>query len=217
MNRFVWDLLYPKPHLLKDSHMSISYTGGFWAKPGRYRVRLTVGETVQTEELEVLKDPRLTEVSESDLEEAFRLTLAVRDKLNETHDAIRTLRDVRVQLDDVVKRSKKAGIEAELEASAKPIQDQLTEIEEDLIQVKNETGDDPLNFPPKLDNQLAYLFGHVNGAYGRPTAGSYQRFEDLKKEADPYLERFRRIVDEQLPQFNAAVVEAGGAPVMVPK
>ena len=217
LNRFVWDLLYQKPHLLKDSHMSISYTGGFWAKPGRYRVRLTVGETVQSEELEVLKDPRLTEVSEADLEEAFRLTLAVRDKLNETHDAIRTLRDVRVQLDDVVKRSKKAGIEAELETSAKAIKDQLTEIEEDLIQVKNETGQDPLNFPPKLDNQLAYLFGHVNSAYGRPTAGSYQRFEDLKKEADPYLERFRRIVDEQLPQFNAAVVDAGGAPVMVPK
>jgi hypothetical protein len=83
--------------------------------------------------------------------------------------------------------------------------------------LSNETGQDPINFPPKLHNQLAYLYAQVNGASGRPTAGSYQRFEDLKKELSPYLERFRKILEEELPRFNAAVIEAGEAPVMAPK
>ena len=217
LNRLVWDLLYPKPHLLQDSFMSISDTGGFWAKPGHYQVRLILGDTVQAEDLEILKDPRLTKVTEEDLDEAFKFTLAIRDKLNETHETIRSLRDVRNQVADLVRRAKKAGMEVDLESLANKIKNKLTAIEESLIQVKNETEQDPINFPPKLDNQLAYLYGHVNSTYGRPTRGSYQRFEDLKRKVRPHLERFRDILKVDVVQFNNAVVKAGGALIMAPK
>jgi photosystem II stability/assembly factor-like uncharacterized protein len=217
MNRFVWDLLYPKPKLVEGAIMSISYTGGAAAPPGTYQVRLKVGEWTATQTFDVKKDPRRTDLTTADLDEGFRFTIQVRDKLTETHDAIRTIRSVRDQLKDVVTRARAAGIEGELAEVSEEITSQLTEIEEELIQVKNEVGSDPINFPPKLDNQLAYLYGHVNNSYGRPTEGSYRRFQDLEAELAPHFERLQSVLNEDLVRFNELVASQGGAAVMVPQ
>jgi len=85
----------------------------------------------------------------------------------------------------------------------------LTEIEEELIQTKSESGQDPINFPPKLDDQLAYLYSHVNGSYGRPTEGAYERYDDLMEETQPYLDRLEGLVEDEVAAFNAALAEAG--------
>jgi photosystem II stability/assembly factor-like uncharacterized protein len=67
MNRFEWDLLNPKLEVIKGSVMSLGYTGGYPVAPGTYKARLTVGDDVQTKSFEVLKDPRLTDVTQDDL------------------------------------------------------------------------------------------------------------------------------------------------------
>ena len=216
LNRFTWDLRDRGPKLMDEAVMSISRAGGAWVAPGTYRVRFTVGDWSDTKTFEVRKDPRRTDVTQADLAEGLRVTLEVRDALTETHDAVRTMRSVRAQLKDVVSRARQAGIEDELPEASQAIQDELTEIEEALIQVKNEASDDPINFPPKLDNQLAYLYDHVNDAYGRPTQGSYERLADLRAELTPYLEQLGRVLDEGLGRFNALLMSKGGAAVMVP-
>ena len=50
------------------------------------------------------------------------------------------------------------------------------------MQTKNESGQDPLNYPPKLDNQLAYLYGYVGFSDGSPTSGALTRYADLEAE-----------------------------------
>ena len=76
-----------------------------------------------------------------------------------------------------------------LEEVSETLRKDLTEVEDELIQTKNEAGQDPVNFTPRLDNQIAYLYGHVAQNYGRPTGGSFERFRDLDEEAKPILER----------------------------
>jgi hypothetical protein len=217
MNRFVWDLMYPKLGLVKGAVMSISYTGGHWVVPGTYKVRLTVGEESQTQSFNVMKDPRLTDVTREDLMQQFQLVSEVRAVVTDIHNGIRTIRSVRSQLENTAKLAKKAGIEGDFQASVDSISEKLTAVEEELFQTRSEVGSDPLNFPPKIDNQFVYLYGHVNSAYGRPTNGSYQRFEDLKVKLQPHMDKLEEILETDVAQFNVTLKDAGAAVVMVPK
>jgi len=111
MNRYVWDLKFPKLDVVKGAVMSLGYTGGHRVVPGTYQVRLTVGESTETRSFQVLKDPRLEDVSQEDLMRQFELVSQVRDKVTEIHNAIRTIRSLREQLTGVVELAKKAGFE----------------------------------------------------------------------------------------------------------
>ena len=55
-------------------------------------------------------------------------------------------------------------------------------IEENLYQVKNQSAQDPLNFPIKLNNKLAALMRVVESGDYKPTDGSYKVFAELKAE-----------------------------------
>ncbi len=74
-DRFVWDLRYPRPPAIRYDYSiaavpdvgSPALPQGAFVLPGRYQVRLTVGETTLTQPLEVRLDPRL-DTSGADLE-----------------------------------------------------------------------------------------------------------------------------------------------------
>ncbi|NGP77464.1 glycosyl hydrolase [Balneolaceae bacterium YR4-1] len=201
-----WDLTYPKPEVVDDAVMSLSYTGGPSAPTGMYTVRLTAGDVVLEENLEITKDPRWTEISDRDLQDQFDLSIAIRDELTNINDAIRTIRSARKQLKDGSKLAVAAGYDSILITRADTLAGKLTALEHQLIQTQNETGQDPINYPPKLDNQIAYLYTVVHGQGARPTEGSYERFEDLKAEAKIYyrqlnslkkdIEAYNRLADE---------------------
>jgi photosystem II stability/assembly factor-like uncharacterized protein len=213
MNRFVWDLRYPGPDVISTAQFSLANTGGAWAPPGSYTLRVEVGEVERDVTVQVGLDPRIPTVTAADMQAQFALTMQVRDRLTEVHNAIREIRSIREQTRDFVARARDGEwpeeAVAELDSLADAMGETLTEVEEALIQTRSESGQDPINFPPMLDDQLAYLYSHVNGSYGRPTAGSYQRFDDLVAETEPLLERLEGVVAEQVPAFNAALERAG--------
>ena len=63
----------------------------------------------------------------------------------------------------------------------------LENIESSIYQVKNQSGQDPLNFPIKVNNRLAYLRKSVESGDGLPTKGSREVFEVLKNELYGYV------------------------------
>jgi photosystem II stability/assembly factor-like uncharacterized protein len=218
MNRFVWDLREQKLDIIKGSVMSLGYTGGNWVVPGTYKVRLCQGEAVQLERsFQVLKDPRLTQVTQADLEKQHELITNIKNKIAEIHNQIRTIRSVREQMKTVMGLAEKAGLDIDVKDTVDSIHEKLTAVEDELIQTKNEAGQDPLNFPPKIDNQFVYLYGHVNGAYGRPTEGSYQRYEDLVAELQPHIDKLQEILETDVASLNQTLREKGAGVVMVPR
>src|SRR5262245_32910396 len=76
------------------------------AGPGRHSGPPTAAGESLTQPFEIHKDPR-SSATQADLEAQFQFLLAARDKLTETHDAIRRIREVRSQLDDLRKRLRK--------------------------------------------------------------------------------------------------------------
>ena len=58
----------------------------------------------------------------------------------------------------------------------------LTQLEENLYQFRNQSSQDPLNFPIKLNNKIAALQSIVETGDNRPTDAAYKVFEELKGE-----------------------------------
>ncbi len=214
--RFRWNLRSEGVDDVEDA-ITWGYTGGVRAVPGTYQVRMSVeGEPTQTRSFEVRMDPRMETVTRQDLQEQHDLALAVRDSLNSVYDAIRTIRSVREQVTSVTAHAKKAGHDApEMQTLADSITAKLSSIEQELMQTKNESFQDPLNFPPMLDNQYAYLYGYVAGPEGPPTAGARERFADLNEQWAALRGQLQTLLDTEVAAFNQRVGEMG-PPVFVP-
>jgi hypothetical protein len=184
--------------------------------PGTYRVRLTAGDRSATRSFTVHPDPRL-DLSEADQSAQYALMVEIRRALQETHEAVDRIREVRAQLEDRADRASEAGYGDELPALADSVAADLTTIEETLTQTKSESNQDPLNFPPMLDNQLAYLYGYVGFSDGAPTEGARERFSDLRTELDTALERLEDVLAEGVARFSDTLSQREVPAVIVPE
>jgi photosystem II stability/assembly factor-like uncharacterized protein len=202
LNRFVWDLRYPDAVRFPGVILWAGETRGPRVVPGSYQVKLTVDGQTMTESFSVKSDPRLTTTA-SDYAKQLELSLKIRDKLSETHNAIIQIRDVKKQVDDLAKR---------VGGQSKPIADagaalnrKLTEVEEALYQTKNQSSQDPLNFPIRLNNKLAALLGVVSRSDTPPNAQSLAVYDELSAQIDAQLQKLSQIMKTDVPAFNQLV------------
>jgi photosystem II stability/assembly factor-like uncharacterized protein len=215
LNRFVWDMTWPKWSKFPGMILWSGDPFGPLAVPGSYQVRLTVGGESSTQPFEIRKDPR-SAATQADLEAQFQFLLEARDKLTETHDAIRRIREVRAQLDDMRKRLRKDEERKPVVAAAKELDKKMTEVEEALYQTKNRSRQDPLNFPVRLNDKLNAVAGSVALGDNRPSAQALQVKSELTAAIDAELAKLRAIWDGDLVRFNDLSREKGVAAVIVP-
>ena len=107
MNRFHWNLRYPAANVVDDA-LWFGRNEGPLTVPGTYQVRLTVGGWSQTRDFEVRKDPRLS-TTQSDFQKQFDLAIQIRDRITELSDAIRQIRSVREQVNNLSSILTEAG------------------------------------------------------------------------------------------------------------
>jgi len=204
LNRFVWDLRYADAVRFPGIILWAGDLRGPRVVPGMYQVRLTVDGKTTTESFEVKPDPRLTTTA-SDYAKQLELGLRIRDKLTETHNAIIQIRDVRKQVDDLLKRvAGQPGFKV-INDAASALKKNLTAVEESLYQTKNQSSQDPLNFPVRLNNKLAALAGVVSSADTAPTEQSYVVYDELVVQIDAQLARLAQITKTDVPAFNQLV------------
>jgi hypothetical protein len=141
----------------------------------------------------------------------------IRGAIDKLYETVNEIRSVKQQLSDLGKRAKDAGHGEELQTDADAVIEKLSAIEEELVQPKNESNQDPLNFPPQLDNQLIYVYGYVGGADAKPTKGARTRFADLKMELDSILEKYAEVVKGDVAAFEKQVAEKGIPRILAPK
>ncbi len=215
LNRFVWDLTWPKASKFPGMILWSGEPFGPLAVPGAYQVRLTAGGETLTQPFEIRKDPR-SSATRADLEAQLQFLLEARDKLTETHDAIRRVREVRAQLDDLRKRLRRDEERKPLVEAAKELDKKMTAVEEALYQTKNRSRQDPLNFPIRLNDKLNAVAGSVALGDYRPTAQAVQVKTELTAAIDAELAKLRAIWDGDLARFNALAQEKGVPAVIVP-
>ncbi|HSR41495.1 MAG TPA: hypothetical protein VLL48_04980, partial [Longimicrobiales bacterium] len=218
MHRFRWDLRTESVEIPEDAtSTSWGFTGGVKVVPGTYTVRLTSGEWSQERPIEVRKDPRLEEVTQADLVAQWEMANEVKDSLQSIYDELDRLRSVRDQVTSVAARIEEAsddGDPSEIAARADSIARRLTEIEERIINTDSEARQDPINFQPRLDHQVAYLYGFVAEPDGRPTEGSRLRFQDLNGEWAEVRSDLLEVLRTDVEEFNRSLRQRDVAPVI---
>ncbi|UAK23222.1 WD40/YVTN/BNR-like repeat-containing protein [Sphingomonas nostoxanthinifaciens] len=168
LNRTEWNGYWPGA--VKFSGMILwgaSADRGPMALPGDYQLRVTADGVVQTQTLTILPDPRTPTVTAADLDKQYKLAMRLRDEVSQANTMVIHIRDLRAKLADDAKAA------PGLDRAAAPLLAKLTTIEEALYQVRNRSGQDPLNFPIKLNNQIAALMRVAMDGPGAPTDQSY--------------------------------------------
>ena len=214
-NRFAWDMTWPGAHKFPGMILWTGQPGDILAVPGRYQARLTAAGETFTQPFEIRKDPRSSSTQE-DLEAQLRFQTEVRDKLTETHDAIRRIRDVRAQLDDVKKRLRKDESQKAVVDAAKELDKKMTEVEEALYQTKNRSSQDPLNFPIRLNDKLNGVASSASLGDYRPSAQAVAVKTELMAAIDAQLARLRQIWETDLVRFNDLAKEKSVPAVILP-
>ncbi|HYD52540.1 MAG TPA: glycosyl hydrolase [Gemmatimonadaceae bacterium] len=214
LNSFTWNMRYPDASSFQGMIFWAAGVQGPMAPPGTYQVRLLVdGRPVGTERFRLLKDPR-TPATSADLAEQFRFLVQIRDRVTEANDAVKTIRHVKRELGD--RRAKLTGAAQQFAQHADLLSQQLSVVEDSIYQTKNQSGQDPLNYPIRLNNKLAALLGVVGSAEARPTQQSYDVYRQLSGQLDRELANMKRVMDAHLPAVNAAL-RAAGQPEIVPR
>jgi hypothetical protein len=119
------------------------------------------------------------------------------------------IRDLKDQIAD---RMQKAN-DAKIKAAGEALTEKLTSVEGEIYQYRNRSGQDPLNFPIKLNNKLAALQGIVEAGDYRPTDQSYAVFKDLSAQLDAQFAKLDALVKVDLAAFNAMLARKKLPPV----
>ena len=204
LNRFVWDLRYADSVRFPGMILWSGEMRGPRVVPGMYQVKLTVDGQTTSQTFEVKADPR-SSTSAADYAKQLELGLKIRDKVTETHNAIIQIRDVRKQVDDLLKRVTGQPSYKVINDAASALRKNLTGVEESLYQTKNRSSQDPLNFPIRLNNKLAALAGVVQSADAAPTDQSYAVYDELVLQIDAQLAKLAQIMKTDVPAFNQLV------------
>lgn len=209
LNRLDWNLRYEAPETQPGARFSLANLSGIKATVGTHTVVMKMGDQRWQKTLVVKADPRWTQ-SQDDFHAQHDLALQVLELLNSCHETIGEIRDLRTQIKDVQQRLDKMGTSSTaFHELSKSVLSELDRLEQELIQTKSESGQDPINYPPMLDDQIAYLYSIVNGQDDRPTTGAYQRYEDVKKAFAVHHTAFNALCAEQLPKLNNQLNSAG--------
>ncbi|HKU73539.1 MAG TPA: hypothetical protein VJR02_06445 [Pyrinomonadaceae bacterium] len=214
LNRFVWDTRYPDAVRFPGMILWAGETRGPKLSPGQYQVKLTVEGKTYTQNFEIKADPRLT-IPPADYAKQTELGLKIRDKLSETHNAIIQIRDVRKQVEDLLKRVAGQPNFKVVNDAGTALNKKLTTIEETLYQTKNQSNQDPLNYPIRLNNKLAALGGVVGSAEAAPTAQSYAVYDEVVTQIDAELRKLTQLMQTDVPAFNQLVREQNIPAVVV--
>ncbi|MFA7228229.1 MAG: hypothetical protein WC061_04275 [Melioribacteraceae bacterium] len=207
LQRFVWNMRYSNAEKF-DGLIIWGGDGmtGPQAVPGEYKATLVSGKDSISVPFTILKDPR-SSAGQLDLQAQFDFVLFTRDKLTEMHRAIKQIRNIRKQIDGVLERIKNFGNAGEAKKFGEAINKKITAIEETLYQTKNRSGQDPLNYPVRLNDKLASLNSSVADGQFRPTEQAYTVKKELVEKIDAELMKLKKVVSEEIPEFNKSVGE----------
>jgi len=214
LNRFHWDMRFPAGRPVEGYVTRSGVVEGPTAPPGRYQVRLTLGEHTQTQWFEIQKEPRVA-ATEADLQAQFELLLRIRDKISQTHEAIDTLQGLREQVEEWLHRTHDTQQQGELRRVGESVEKQARAIEEQLIERRMREDDDTLRFPVRLNVKLAQLADVVGSADAAPTKQARDVFDELSARVDAQLGRLRELVERDVAEFNRLIRESG-VPAVVP-
>jgi photosystem II stability/assembly factor-like uncharacterized protein len=200
-----WDMHYASATTFPGMILWGATTSGPMALPGNYTARLTVDGKTLTQPVVLKLNPLEENVTLAGLREQFELGMRIRDKVSEANEAVIRIRDMKKQTADRLTKSSDPA----LTALADTFTRHLSDVEEAIYQVRNRSGQDPLNFPIKINNRLATLLRTVTRGDGEPIGAAEPIFNDLSAELEVETNRLAKVIAQELVRLNAMLEKLG--------
>jgi hypothetical protein len=207
MNRATWDLASTPVVGFPGMILWGATQNGPTVLPGKYQVKLTADGVTQTQPLTITKHP-LRNISDADLQFQWDLAARIRDKVNEANLSVIKIRRIKTE---VAAKTKDAP--QEIVAAAATLTKNLGIVEEEIYQVKNQSGQDPLNFPIRTNNRLASLLRVAVTGEGRPTSNVGPIFDDLVAELKAEQDKLDKTLATDLVTLNRMLTRIKKEPV----
>ncbi|MEO8147282.1 MAG: glycosyl hydrolase [Bacteroidia bacterium] len=220
MNKVSWNMLYAEADKFEGVITWSGNGGNPFANPGKYYVKLIAGKDSVTKDF-IIKKPGNITASDEDLKAQFDFMIKCRDKLSETNNAVKNIRDLRQQLNGIVDRTSNSKtvsdtLKKELKTMKDSVDKKITSIEEKLYQTKAKAGQDFLNYPVMLNDKLAELMNTVSQGNTSPSKQAQDFYVVISKAIDEQLNALKKLSDEDLKKFNEFVIK-NNLPVVVIK
>ncbi len=171
------------------------------AVPGAYRVVLEIENEVLARDFKILPDGN-AEADIEGMQKQYDFISSVNKTVDKAHKSISKMRKVDNQLKDFQKQYKGNQEVTSLIGKAEKLSEEISRIENALYQTKNRSNQDPLNFPIKLTNKLAHLNSLVSMDDFPPTTQDIEVKELLTKAINAELDKFDRLLEEEVKEFN---------------
>jgi photosystem II stability/assembly factor-like uncharacterized protein len=206
-NIFNWDMMHPGAESIKDMILWWASLNGPMALPGKYKVELTVNDTKETQGFNILRNP-VSEVTESEMKAQFDFINDINKKMTEIHQALKNVQKIRGQVGVLKEAVKNTETHKALLEFADALVKDITKIEEALYQTKSKSGQDPLNFPIRLNNKLAHLNSLKRIGNYAPTQQAIDFKNDIVKDIDLELKNLYSLFDTGIKELNQKVKES---------
>jgi photosystem II stability/assembly factor-like uncharacterized protein len=203
MNRYAWNMRWEPPVRIPGAFYTGNGPQGPLSLPGTYAIKLTVGTRSVTQPLEIVMDPRVKNVSPSDLQKQFELAMQVRDANTELHRAVNSVRELRAQIKQLHARFDSDPKMRPLLENATTLDQKMKPVEEALIQVNMKGSEGNLAFPNMLNEAFDSFRLTLDYADNAPTAQQYEVFKLLRGQLDQQLTVWRQIKSTDVAAFNA--------------
>lgn len=181
LNRVVWDLKYPSAYLAPGVNEGFreriavvtGYTGGPYAVPGTYRATLTYGGRSETQEFEVLNDPRLS-TTEAELKANFDLSIQVRDRITEIQRGVARGQRALAGIDRLLEGNPDQVARRSAEEAKAGLEEVLGKL------YKHGQRGDHAHLYPRLTTDYARIYTMLANSDHPPPDVAYERFRELE-------------------------------------
>jgi photosystem II stability/assembly factor-like uncharacterized protein len=206
-NQFNWDMMYDGAETVEGMILWWASLNGPMALPGNYKVELSVNDIKKSENFTILRNP-MSEATENDMKAQFDFINDINKKMSEIHKALKNVKKIRSQVEVLKKSIQDKKTHKDLIDFADKLVKEMTTIEETLYQTKSKSGQDPLNYPIRLNNKLAHLNSLTRIGNYAPTNQAIDFKNDIVKEIDIELKKLYSLFDNDVKELNQKVKES---------
>ena len=203
-NVFNWNLSYPGARDFDGMILWWGNLGGPKSVPGIHQVLVEHNGKITPKEFNLLMSPK-SEGSKEDILSQYSFVKSINDKVDEAHKTIIDIRSTRSRINKLLSKVE----DEDVQNLISEIDSISSEVEKNLYQTKNRSGQDPLNFPIRLTNKLAHLnsLTQMGSEDFPPTSQATKVRDELVELINIELKKYEKVSDDLLPKLNKMIIE----------
>lgn len=206
-NRFTWDFRKETLPAVDKVFVYGSYAGSR-VGPGTYQLKLTVDGVTSETEVTVLKNPKV-EGTPADYEEQQTVLNQIESSIKSIHESVTAMQSAKAQLKNYAKLLSENNEAKALLDKGKVLIERIDTWERKLIQPKQKTFQDVINYNNQLNAEFMGLKSYVDTAEPKVTQGAKERLKDLMAEWKTYESERNAIVNDEMKAYNKLYDDLG--------